>query len=980
MRFFSKLTFFVMISLLLGACSQKVETGNDPARWVDPFIGTAGHGHTFPGATLPFGMVQVNPQTRLNGWDGCSGYHYSDSIIYGFAHTALNGTGALDYGDILLMPVVGEPVFINTEYSSPFSKTSEVAEPGYYSVKLDKPEVLAEVTATSRVGYHRYTFPKTENALLILDLQHRDRVLDSWIEFINDHEIRGMRRGSQWASDKVWYFHMEFSRPFTTKGIALNDTLRNELTKANGTNLKAYVGFDTRENDVVEVKVALSAVDAAGALKNLQEELPGWGFDETRKKARETWNKELSKIYVKGGTPRQLKVFYTALYHAMLQPNIFMDVDRRYRGMDRAIDTAVNFTNYTVFSLWDTYRAWHPLMTILDSARTVDYIRTMLNQYQKSGNLPVWELAGNETWCMIGNHAIPVIVDAWLKGIKGFDPQVALQAAINSVNADRVGYPVYRKYGYLPGDKEHESVSKTLEYAFDDWCIAQLAKNLNQEEVYKKYIQASQFYKNLFDPSTGFIRPRISGAWLEPFNPTTVDWNYTEANAWQYNFYVPHDVNTHIRLMGGDSAYAARLDELFSANTEVTGRDMKDISGLIGQYAHGNEPSHHVAYLYNFVGQPWKTQEKVRYIMDHFYTDQPDGIIGNEDCGQMSAWLIMSAMGFYPVNPASGQYIVGTPWFDEMDINLPNGKILRITASHPSEKNFYVQGMEINGQPWNYSYVFHKDLIAGGHIHFKLGKKPSLTWAFASDERPKAEVIDDQLVTSPYFNTTDTRVRKPISVSMATLTPGAEIFYTLDGSLPDNQSLHYKGPIEINQTTHLTAIAWHPSLGYSYPVDVEFVKIDTNRRIQVLSKVHPNYTAGGPEALIDGLRGPENWRLGGWQGYQGNDFEAVVDLGNIMPISYVGAGFIHDIGAWIWAPKKVEFEVSEDARNWKPVLSIDSPVSIDDYTARKLDLGGKINLKARYVKVKAMNLGKIPQWHLGAGGDAYIFIDEIIIK
>lgn len=975
---FKLLLWLVAISLL-SSCGRKHETGPDPARWVDPFIGTDGHGHTFPGATLPFGMVQVNPQTRLTGWDGCSGYHYSDSIIYGFAHTALNGTGASDYGDILVMPVVGKPVFNNREYCSPFSKTTEFAEPGYYRVKLEKPGVLAEVTATPRVGYHRYTFPSTPEALFIIDLQHRDRVLDSWIEIVNDHEIRGMRRSSNWARDMVWYFHMEFSRPFASHGIAVNDSLQQGLEKADGTNIKAFVGFDTQNDAVIEVKVSLSAVDPEGALKNLKTELPGWGFDETRKKAREEWNKALGKFYVKGGTEKQMRAFYTALYHAFLQPNIYMDVDRRYRGMDLKIDTAGDFTNYTVFSLWDTYRAWHPLMTLIDSTRTVDFIRTMLNQYKKSGNLPVWELAANETWCMIGNHAIPVIVDAWLKGIHGFDPRLALQASMASVNADRVGYPVYRKYGFLPGNKEHESVSKTLEYAFDDWCIAQLAKSLNDDEIYRKYIQASQFYKNLYDPSTGFIRPRISGAWLQPFNPTTVDWNYTEANAWQYNFYIPHDVNTHIRLMGGDSAYAARLDELFNTSSEVTGRDMKDISGLIGQYAHGNEPSHHVAYLYNFVGQPWKTQEKVRYIMDHFYTDQPDGLIGNEDCGQMSAWLILSAMGFYPVNPASGIYVVGTPWFDKMQVKLENGKILTITATHPSEKNLYVQSLELNGKPHNVSYVTHKQLVSGGHLHFVLGNKPS-QWATAPTDRPIALVEDNPLVASPYFITSDTRLKKPVTVQMATITPDAEIFYTLDGSQPDRNALKYTQPLVIDRTTKLTAVAWHPQWGYSYPVDMEFIKIDTNRSIQVLSKVHPNYTAGGPEALIDGLRGPENWRLGGWQGYQGTDFEAITDLGKSQKISYIAAGFVQDIGAWIWAPKKVVFEASDDARQWKQVLAVNSPLAIDDYHAQKLDLGGKVSTNARYIKVKAINLGKIPQWHLGAGGDAYIFIDEIMIQ
>ncbi len=980
MKSSSSIIVFTVISFLLVSCAQKEETGPDPAHWVDPFIGTDGHGHTYPGATLPYCMVQVNPQTRLSGWDGCSGYHYTDSIIYGFAHTALNGTGALDYGDILVMPVVGEPVFNNTEYCSPFRKSSEKAEPGYYRVKLEKPGVLAEFTVTPRVGYHRYSFPASDKSILIIDLLHRDRVKDSWIEFINDHEIRGMRHGTQWAKDKIWYFHMVFSKPFISGGLAINDTLREGLKEARGHNVKAFVAFDTREDALVEVKVALSPVDAKGAAKNLHEELPGWGFDEIKKKAREIWNQELSVIQVKGGTPRQMRVFYTALYHAMLQPNIFMDVDGRYMGIDRTIDTAKDFTNYTVFSLWDTYRAWHPLMTLIDSTRTVNYIRTMLNHFQKSGNLPVWELAANETWCMIGNHAIPVIVDAWLKGIKGFDPHVALNAAITSVNANRVGYPIYRKYGFLPGDKEHESVSKTLEYAFDDWCIAQLAKSLNEQGIYNSYIQASQYYKNLFDPSTGFIRPRISGAWLEPFDPKTVDWHYTEANAWQYNFYVPHDVNTHIQLLGGDSAYAARLDELFSTSSEVKGRDMKDISGLIGQYAHGNEPSHHVAYLYNFVGQPWKTQQKVRYIMDHFYTDKPDGIIGNEDCGQMSAWLIMSAMGFYPVNPASGIYITGTPWFDEMQIKLPQGKVLTITATHPSEKNFYVQGMEINGRPWDFSYVLHKDLVAGGHIHFKLGKNPSHTWAVDRAKRPVAEVQESPIVTSPYFNATDTRLRKSITLSMATLTPESQIFYTLDGSLPSNHSLKYTQPLVIDQTTCIHAVAWNPKLGFSHPVHIEFVKIDTQRTIQVLSKVHPSYTAGGPYALIDGIRGAENWRLGGWQSYQGNDFEALVDLGKITQIQYLGAGFMQDIASWIWAPQKVVFEVSDDASAWKQVLSFKSPLADNDYHATKVDIGNHVKTKARYVRIKAVNYGKIPHWHQGAGGDAHIFIDEIIIQ
>ncbi len=481
------------VTILLNGCNGE----NDPVSFVDPFIGTDAHGHTYPGATTPFGMVQLSPQTRLTGWDGCSGYHYSDSIIYGFAHTALNGTGVSDYGDILVMPVVGSPLFDNKEYSSEFSKKSEKAQPAYYRVMLDKSGVLAELTATPRVGYHKYTFPESEQSNIIIDLLHRDKVIESTIEIINDREIRGMRRSSNWAKDMIWYFHMEFSKPFIRKGIAVNDTLLENISFAKGKNIKGYVGFNTAKNEVIEVKVSLSAVDYEGAKLNMESELPGWGFEEVRKSGREVWNKELSKIYVEGGGKKKRTVFYTALYHTMIQPNIFMDADQRYRGIDREIHTASDFTNYTVFSLWDTYRTWHPLMTIIDQKRTLDYIKTMLNIYEKSGLLPIWELAGNETYCMIGNHSIPVITDAWIKGIRGFDSFLALKAMTESVSKKHYGLDVYREYQYIPGDKEHGSISKTLEYAYNDWCIAIMARETGDEGLYREYIRRAQSYKNI---------------------------------------------------------------------------------------------------------------------------------------------------------------------------------------------------------------------------------------------------------------------------------------------------------------------------------------------------------------------------------------------------------------------------------------------------------------------------------------------------
>lgn len=975
-----KIPAFVLIALLTAfGCQPEPETG-EPVSYVDPFIGTGGHGHTYPGATVPFGMVQLSPQTRLEGWDGCSGYHFTDSIMYGFAHTALNGTGVGDYGDILVMPVVGDPVFKNTEYSSFFSKASEKAEAGYYSVKLDKPGVLAELTATKRVGYHRYTFPASEASTLIIDLLHRDFVLDSWIEFVSDTEIRGMRRSSNWAKDMIWYFDMQFSKPYSRKGIAVNDTLVEGITRAEGKNLKAFVGFTTEEGEQIEVKVSLSAVDADGAVKNMNAEIPGWNFNDIRLQARETWNKELGKIKASGGTKEQMTVFYSAMYHAFLQPNTFMDVDMRYRGLDRQVHKAEGFTNYTVFSLWDTYRAWHPLMTILETERTNDFVKTFINMYEKGGLLPVWELAGNETYCMIGNHAIPVIADAWMKGIRGFDGEKALEAMLNSASQNHFGLEYYKKYGFIPGDKEHESISKTLEYAYDDWSIAQMARDLSNEEVYHEYIRRSQSWKNIFDPSTGFMRPRINGGWLTPFNPTTVDWHFTEANSFHYSFYVPQDITGLYELHGGKDKLAAKIDELFNTETEVSGRDMKDIDGLIGQYAQGNEPSHHMAYLYNFVGQPWKTQQRVRQIMDDFYTAEPDGLIGNEDCGQMSAWLIMSSMGFYPVTPGRPEYIIGTPWFPEMEVNLENGKAFRITAPKVSKQNCYIQSVKLNGQEYTKSYILHSDIMNGGLLEFEMGSKPNTSWGVGEDNEPVTHVAEELVLPAPYLVAAETRIKEPLQVSISTIVPDCKIYFTVDGREPDRSSIPYNGSFMLDKTTLLKAIAWKDGFGYSKAIDAHFTKIDINLKVDLKSTYSPNYSAGGPEALIDGIRGAGNWRLGGWQGYQGTDFEAIVDLGNKKTIHKLAAGFAQDIRSWIWMPEEVIFSVSDDGINFKQIANVKTTVDSKDDEIQAGDIGARVNTSGRFVKVKATNFGTIPNWHLGAGGQAYIFIDEIVVE
>ncbi|MFA5647909.1 MAG: GH92 family glycosyl hydrolase [Bacteroidales bacterium] len=968
-------------SILLIAFACKTETRvENPAQLVNPLIGTDAHGHTYPGASTPFGMVQLSPDTRLSGWDGCSGYHYSDSIIYGFTHTALSGTGVGDYGDILLMPVMGKPTVLNTEYLSPFQKKNEKASAGYYSVYLDKPRVLAELTTTTRVGYHRYTFPKTSEANIIIDLEHRDKVTDSWIEVLSDTEIRGMRRSSNWANDMVWYFHMEFSKPFTRKGVALDNKLQDDIKFAQGTSIKAFVGFETEEGEAIEVKVSLSAVDSDGALKNMQAELPNWGFEETKQKAFDTWNKELSKIIITGGTEEQKTVFYTAMYHAFLQPNVFMDIDNRYRGIDKQIHTANGFTNYTVFSLWDTYRAWHPLMTIIEQQRTKDFINTMLNMYEKGGLLPIWELAANETNCMIGNHAISVIADAHSKGIDGFDTQKALNAMLHSATRDHFGLKAYRQHGHIPGDMEHESISKTLEYAYNDWCIAVMAKSLGEEEIYNEYIQRAQYYKNIFDTETGFMRPRLNGGWLTPFNPTTVDWHFTEANSWQYSFYVPHDITGLYNLHGGKELFATKVDELFETDNTISGRDQKDISGLIGQYAQGNEPSHHMAYLYNFVNQPWKTQFRVRQIMAELYTHKPDGLSGNEDCGQMSAWYIMSAMGFYPVTPGLPEYTIGTPLFPEVEVNLENGKTFRVTANGVSHKNFYIQSATLNGTNYSKSYISHSDIMNGGHLHFEMGSKPNKNWGSSDTDIPTTHITHKQILPIPFINSNERRIRDSMVVTIGTIIPHCEIYFTTDGTTPTRQSTPYTKPITLTSTTTLKAVAYIEGMGYSFPVKADFVKIDLTRTISIKSKCSQSYHAGGPEALIDGIRGAENWRLGGWQGYQATDFEAVVDLGKTQPVNHLAAGFVQDIRSWIWMPKDVTFYVSNDGKVFKQVAKVKNTTAPDSYNITQTDLQAEVKTVGRYVKVVATNFGKIPSWHLGAGGNAFIFIDEIIIQ
>ncbi len=739
--------FLFILSFLI--FSSGCNSGHRPAnlrlvKFVDPFIGTGGHGHVFPGATTPFGMVQLSPNNGISGWDWVSGYHYSSSEISGFTHMSLSGTGIGDLCDVLVIPST-RPVISDTRqggihfiepHSSSYSHDNEFALPGYYRVFLEDPGIMAELTATSHAGFHRYTFPKSENASLIVDLGFAinwDRPTETFIEKREDNLIVGYRYSTGWANNQKVYFALRINKPFqrfyTVDGGTLSDA---SSVKSSGA--KAVLEFFTERNEEILVKVGLSSASIEGAMRSLDEELPGWNFDKVKYQSANLWEKELAKIKVETKDTALLRTFYTALYHTMIAPNLFSDLNGEYKGLNDTINKVEAFHRYTVFSLWDTFRAAHPLFTILQPQRTEEFVQSFIAIYHEGGLLPVWELVGNETNTMIGYHSVPVITDAWLKGLlPNMDGNELLEAMIASATQNKHGIDLYREYGFVPADMENESVSKTLEYAYDDWCIAQMAKSLEKQNVYNLFMERSLNYKNVFDAGTGFMRGKLStGEWKVPFDPLYSkhrDDDYTEGNAWQYSWFVPHDPQGLIESYGGRELFITKLDSLFSISEELKGENASpDISGLIGQYAQGNEPSHHVAYFYNLAGQPWKTQERVRQIMETLYTDQPDGLSGNEDCGQMSAWYVFSAMGFYPFNPANGEYQLGSPLFDKVEIELSDKVSFTINVANNSKENIYLQKVLLNGKPLASTFLSHIDLVSGGMLEITMGNTPNMKW------------------------------------------------------------------------------------------------------------------------------------------------------------------------------------------------------------------------------------------------------------
>ncbi len=735
----SVITLFCCLAIAALTRGQEKETGS-LTQWVDPFIGTGFHGHVFLGANMPFGAVQLGPTQANQGWDWCSGYHYSDSIITGFSHTHLSGTGIGDLGDIQVMPAIG-----GGGYASLFSHRQEKAAPGYYEVQLKRYGIKARLTASERVGFHEYTFPASADARVLVDLQSGigwDSPVETFIEQVNDSTLAGYRFSRGWAPDQRIFFTAVFSKRFRL--IRVYDSTQVKTgTLLKAQRARAVIFFTTAAGEKLYLKVGISPVSIENAAANIKAEIPGWNFEAVRKRADLAWNNELQKLRVTTINPAQRRSFYTALYHTMIAPSVFNDHNGDYRGTDKKVYAGASFTNLTTFSLWDTYRAAHPLFTLLQPARVNDMINTMLAIYQQQGKLPIWHLMGNETNTMPGNSAIPVIADAYLKGYRGFDVQLAYEAMKNTALRDERGLKFVQEKGFIPADTMVESVAMGLEYAIDDWCLAQVAKAMNKADDYALFAKRGAYYKNYFDPAAGFMRGKVSATeWRVPFDPFKsrhMKDDFTEGNAWQYTWLAPQDVYGLVQLQGGEQRFTKKLDSLFIVNGDLGKEASGDITGLIGQYAHGNEPSHHITYLYAWVGQPWKTADKVRFIMDSLYTPTPAGLCGNEDVGQMSAWYVLSALGFYPVNPAGGYYVFGSPIISSAKLQLPGGKTFSIQVLNNNAENKYIQSITLNGAPWTKTYILHRTIMEGGTMQVKMGKTPSAVWGTAAADRPPGE-------------------------------------------------------------------------------------------------------------------------------------------------------------------------------------------------------------------------------------------------
>lgn len=961
-----------IVMLLLCVQTLNAQKTNE----VNTLIGTDAHGHTYPGATSPFGMIQLSPDTRQDSWDGCSGYHYSDKVIYGFSHTHLSGTGCLDYGDILFIPTIKD--WNEKDFSMTFEHKNESATAGIYKVKnLNRQGIDAYLTTTERVGFHKYVFPASaKSTSIIIDLLWRDELLDYDYKILNDSTVVGYRCSKSWNENQKIFFATIFSSKISKHKF-------DEQTK------RLFLEFEPAEENnkkTIEARTAISSVNEEGALKNLASE-ESIRFDKALTKNTALWEKELGKIEIFGGTQKQRDIFYTSLYHCMIAPNLYSDVDNRYRGMDDKIQNAKDYNRYTVFSLWDTYRTLHPLLSIIDQKRSMDFAKTFIDMQLQNGELPMWELASAETHCMIGMHGISVLAELYQKGIYAY-PKLTLESMINNANPELreinkrnytnkkhnlLGLDYFTKNGYISSEFEHEGVSKTVEYAYNMYCVAQVAKSQGRMDLYDEYIKKSQYYRNLINPATGFIHPKENGRFLPNFDLRQIDQNYTEGNGWHYTFYAPHDIPALINLMGGELEFCKKLDKLFSKSATPNGRNQADVTGLIGGYAHGNEPSQHSAYLYTYAGQPHKTQKYVRQILTTLYDDTPAGICGNDDAGQMSAWYVMSSMGIYPVSPVDKDYIITTPLFEKSVIHLENGKTFTIIAPEADKKK-YISEIYLNGKEINDYRISHEDIMKGGELRMVLSNVPVI-----ENEVSEARKLNSKtdIVITPYLSYEGT------ATFTDSLIVEAFAFYpedTIELAFESGKTLSFvgKGRFVLNESESLSMYSKNGKT--SQKVEARFYKIPKGRKVKVLSKYNNQYTAGGDKGLIDQKRGGDNWKLGLWQGYWGEDFVAVLEVNKDGIPSRLGANFIQDQKSWIFLPSEVEYYVSDDGKNYKllEVVKNDMPERSEEILQKTFYTSKPI--EHRFIKVIAKNIKKNPSWHLSAGEKAWLFTDEIIFE
>ena len=958
-------TCHLLILFSLLSCNKSISKIDQ----VNVFIGTSAHGHTFPGSTIPFGMVQLSPDTRIEGWDGCSGYHYSDSIIYGFSHTHLSGTGIGDYCDLLLMPTQGDICFDNGykskskfNYSSTFKKENETAKPGIYNVVLDKYGINCSLTSTNRVGIHQYEFSDTSiSPALILDLEHRDQLLDWELNLNSENEISGKRISRSWAEEQHFYFYMQLSGDVEV-------TFNNEIRPT-----KAFIEFNEIRNSKVMVKVGVSTVSIANAKENLIHEAKTWNFNQYVKLAQDKWEKELSKIDVKTSNNVQKEIFYTSLYHSMIAPNTLSDVNGQYRGTDLKIHES-NQTIYTVFSLWDTFRSTHPLYNIINREKSASFLNTFLRQYEDGGQLPIWELCSNYTGCMIGYHVVSVILDAYVKGVESPFYYDLFQAMKAVSNRNELGIPTFKEKGYISAFIEAESVSKTLEYAYNDWCIAEMANIFNDTNCANEYYQRAQYYKNIFNNQSGFMQPKTNGDWKKGFIPSEVNYNYTEANSWQYSFFVPHDVTGLVGVHKGKDLFEKRLDQLFKVDSKLAGRQQADITGMIGQYAHGNEPSHHMAYLYNMIGKPFKSQKMVREIINQMYSNKPEGISGNEDCGQMSAWYVLSAIGLYDLNPGDEYYIIQTPLFDEVKLKLENGKNFTIkTIGDQNSDAIYIKSISLNGKELDRNYLSIKEINGGGEMIIEKSVQLNLQWP---NEYYKTSIDSKfEIVLNPRIIAGSLTFKDSILVDIQ-----CDNCHAINYRSSKSVFKKFTKPFYIHNSDSIFAYA--EKRGVKSKIEsASYIRQEHQFSINLLSSYSNQYNAGGDKALIDGLKGPNNYLTGLWQGFYGNDFGAIIDLKKEMDIRSLSIGAIQDVKSWIWLPKKVDFYSSVDGLNYKLLNSLTHNVSDSTNESVIYQFKHQMNHteKARYIKIEAANYGPCPEWHLGKGGTSWLFFDEISI-